>query len=236
MSVVISIFQFLLCWSAQPFTFGPVHFCIIHSSPITISEGFQYELANPLFNPFHFIYMKYFTWITDLSSVDLFVVLRLVKEALPFISVKFWPTQEYKLYMTEICLKIGCWFEQNLAQRFLRHGTEFFLGYFVLKAWQGILLGMSCGFSYYFIKSSARVMTNLRDMFWNLSSAVLYIYLCLATLIIWLASVIFVDNLQIYLPLHLNFKIKYEMHFIINWCFVCSLTCCIFVGIDDYDI
>jgi len=52
--------------------------------------------------------MKYFTWITDLSSVDLFVVLRLVKEALPFISVKFWPTQEYKLYMTEICLKIGC--------------------------------------------------------------------------------------------------------------------------------
>jgi len=59
-------------------------------------------------------------------------------------------------------------------------------------------------------------MDILRDMFWTLSSAVLYIYLCLATLFIWLASVIFVDNLQIYLPLHLNLQNKYEMHFILT--------------------
>jgi len=49
-------------------------------------------------------------------------------------------------------------------------------------------------------------MDILRDMFWTLSSVVLYIYLCLATLIIWLAAVIFVDNLQIYFPLHLNLQ------------------------------
>jgi len=37
------------------------------------------------------MYVKYFTWVTDLSSVDLFVVLRLVKEMFPIISVQFGP-------------------------------------------------------------------------------------------------------------------------------------------------
>ena len=84
---------------------------------------------------------------------------------------------------------------------------------------------MPYGFSYYFIKSSARVMTVLRDMFWTLSSAVLYIYLCLATLIIWLASGIFVGNLQIYIPLHLHLQ---------NWiwnAFYLKLVFCMFLNV-----
>jgi len=78
---------------------------MINSSAITISEGFQYELANPSFNLFHFIYVKYIAWVTDLYSVDLFVVLRLVKDS--HYLFKVWVPQEYKLYMTEICPKIG---------------------------------------------------------------------------------------------------------------------------------
>lgn len=58
---------------------------------MTISEGFRDELANPSFNLFHFIYVKCITWVTDLYSVDLFVVLRLVKDMFRIISVKFGP-------------------------------------------------------------------------------------------------------------------------------------------------
>jgi hypothetical protein len=46
---------------------------------MTISEGLQYELADLSFNPFHFVYVKYFTWAPDLCGVDLFGVLRSVK-------------------------------------------------------------------------------------------------------------------------------------------------------------
>jgi hypothetical protein len=61
------------------------------------------------------MYVKYFT---DLSSVELFGVLRLVKEM--FVSHHLSkvcppPHKDYKLYMTEICAKIGGWFKQSLA-------------------------------------------------------------------------------------------------------------------------
>jgi hypothetical protein len=67
---------------------------VIHLVPIIVSEGLQYEPADPLFYPFQFVHGKYFTWATDFSVVDLFSVLRSVKEMLPVISEKLRALQE----------------------------------------------------------------------------------------------------------------------------------------------